>query len=160
VAKTKLIAEPGKMETVFDCVIDAPRDLVYRVYTDRKMIPRWWGPRIFSTVIDAYEFRHGGRWRFIQTDPEGQKYSFRGVYHEIIPTERITNTFEYEQEPGHITLETVIFEDLNGKTRIINRSIFQSVEDRDQMIAEDMESGMIESMNRIEEILVSERSPR
>jgi hypothetical protein len=49
---------------------------------------------------------------------------------------------------------------LGEKTRLINRSVFQSVEDRDQMIAEDMESGMIESMNRIEEILVSERNPR
>jgi uncharacterized protein YndB with AHSA1/START domain len=159
-AITKLTAEPGKMDTVFDCVIDAPRELVYRVYVDKEMIPRWWGPRIYSTEVDAYEFRHGGKWRFIQTDSDGQKYSFRGVYHEIIPLERITSTFEYEQEPGHITLETVIFEDLGEKTRLINQSVFQSVEDRDQMIAEDMESGMIESMNRIEEILVSERNPR
>ena len=69
------------------------------------------------------------------------------------PPERIVQTFEYEGEPGHVLLETVTFVDVWGRTRLTTQSIYQSLEDRDGMVASGMESGVVELMDRLEELL-------
>ena len=154
--KSTLIAEPGKQELVMTRVFDAPRELVFKAFTDPELIPQWWGPARYTTKIDILEARPGGRWRFIQRDDKGNEHSFHGVFHEIVPAEQIIYTFEYEGIPGHhVLLETITFEDLNGKTRIIDQSVFQSVEDRDGMLQDGMEGGADESMDRLDQLLAS-----
>jgi len=86
-------------------------------------------------------------------DPEGNKFAFHGVYHEIKPPKRIVDTMEWKGMPGHVLFETVIFEDLYGKTKVKNTSVFQSVEDRDGMIETGMEFGVKESNERFDELL-------
>ncbi len=82
-AELKIIAEPGSLEIVTIYTIDAPSELVFKAHTDPELIPRWWGPRYLTTVIDKLEARPGGQWRFIQHDPEGNEYAFHGVYHDL-----------------------------------------------------------------------------
>lgn len=150
---TSFTAEPGKQEIVISRTYDAPRERVFRAYTDPERIKQWWGPKRFTTIIDRMDVRPGGIWRFVQRDAEGNEYAFHGVYHDIASPERIVSTFEFEGAPGHVSLDTMTFEEHNGRTRLTSRSVFQSVEDRDEMLKEGMEEGAVETMDRLAELL-------
>jgi uncharacterized protein YndB with AHSA1/START domain len=149
---TEIIVEPGRHDIVIKRVFDAPRDVVYRAMTDPALIPNWFGPSRLTTTVDAMEVRHGGRWRFVQQDADGNQFAFRGVYHEATP-ERQIQTFEWEGLPGHVSLETLTLEERDGKTHYLAVSVFQSVEDRDGMVASGMEGGLREGMLRLEELV-------
>lgn len=152
-SKLNVIAEPGKHEILMTREFDAPRDLVFKAFTDPTLVPRWWGPGYLTTVVDQMDARMGGIWRYVQHTPDGAEIAFRGVYHQVTAPERLVYTIEFEGMPGHIGLETVTFEDLNGRTRIIDSGIFQTVADRDGMIASGMEGGARETWDRFEELL-------
>jgi uncharacterized protein YndB with AHSA1/START domain len=151
--KINLVAEPGKQEIVITRVFDAPPALVFKTFTDPTLIPQWWGPGYLTTTVERMEVRPGGIWRFVQRDAEGNQYAFHGVYHEVRPPERLVYTFEFEGQPGHVILETVAFVSQDGKTRLVDQSVFQSVADRDGMLQEGMESGASESMERLARLL-------
>jgi len=155
VTKTELIAEPGKQEIRSTRIYDAPRELVFNVYTDPKHIPQWWGPRRLTTIVEKMEVKAGGLWRFIQRDENGNEFAFHGVYHSVTPLEQVVGTFEFEGTPGHVLMETSRFEALpDGKTKLIATMVFQSIEDRDGMVNSGMEEGLLESDERIAELLV------
>lgn len=152
----KISAEPGKQEILITREIDAPRELVFKAFTDPELYKQWIGPRELTTEIDVFETVNGGSWRYIQKDHEGNEYAFHGVNHEVLPPERIIGTFEYEglPETGHVILQTLKLESLPGnRTRIIDQSVFQSVEDRDGMLQSGMELGVDESYQRLDELL-------
>ncbi len=152
--KTAFTVEPGKQEVVITRVFDAPRDLVYKVFTDPILVPEFWGPKDLTTTVDRMDVRPGGMWRFVQRDARGSVFAFKGVYHEVIPSERLVYTFEFEGTPGHVILETVTFEELlGGKTRLTDQSVYQSVDDRDGMVREGMEMGATETMERVAALL-------
>jgi len=75
-------------ELVMTRVFDAPRELVFKAYTDPKLIPHWWGPRKYETRVDKMEVRPGGVWRYIHRGADGQEDAFNGVYRENVPPER------------------------------------------------------------------------
>ena len=153
---TTITAEPGKQEIVITREFDAPRELVFKAFTDPQLLPQWWGPRYLTTEIDKMDVRPGGQWRYIQRDADGNTYRFHGVYHEILVPERIIDTFEFEglPETGHVALETMSLEALpGGRTRFIAHSVFQSVADRDGMLQSGMEEGVKDSYDRLEELL-------
>jgi uncharacterized protein YndB with AHSA1/START domain len=159
--KTTITAEPGKQELFVTREFDAPRELVFKAYTDPDIYVRWLGPRGMTMTLETFEPVSGGRWRFIQKDQDGNEYAFHGVHHDVSAPERIISTFEFEglPEPGHVILETTRFEDLPGdRTRVTSQSVYQSVEDRDGMIAAGMESGTVDSYDRLDEIL--EKMPK
>jgi uncharacterized protein YndB with AHSA1/START domain len=154
--KTVLTAEPGKQEVFITREFDAPRELVFKAYTDPKLYIQWLGPRGYSMKLETFEPTSGGRWRYIHKDPQGNEFGFHGVNHEVHAPERIIGTFEFEglSEPGHVVLETVKFEELPGsRTRITTQSVFQSVADRDGMIQSGMERGVVDSHERLDEVL-------
>ena len=144
---------PGTQDIIMTRVFDAPRELVFKTYTDPALIPQWWGPRGITTIVDKMEVKHGGIWRYIQRGTDGSEYAFRGVYHESLAPERLVYTFEFEPMPGHVCLETVKFEDQEGKTKVTVISVFQSVEDRDGMVQSGMEEGAVETWDRLAELL-------
>jgi uncharacterized protein YndB with AHSA1/START domain len=155
-SKLNLTATPGTQGIVMTRVFDAPRELVFRAYTDPELVPQWWGPEGVKTIVDTLDVRKGGLWRFIHSDDEGNAYAFNGVYHEVVAPERIVYTFEFEPMPGHILLETVTLEEQpDGTTKLVDVSVFQSVEDRDGMLSMGMESGAAESMDRLDALLRS-----
>jgi uncharacterized protein YndB with AHSA1/START domain len=150
----QLTAEPCTQEIITTCVIDAPRELVFKAFVDPLLIPKWWGPKYLTTRVDILDARSGGMWRFVQNDQNGKEYAFHGVFHAITgPAESIVQTFEYEGVPGHVLMDTILFEDFDGKTRVTDQAVFQSVADRDGMLAENMEAGSSESMDSLSELL-------
>ncbi len=148
--KYEITAEPGSHALSMAATINGPRDLVFKAYTDPKAIPHWWGLDANSTIVDEMDAIRGGRWRFVEKSPEGEEHAFRGVYHDVVPNERIVWTFEYEPWAGHVLLEEMSFIEQSGTTRLEVRSVFQSIEDRDGMIATGMEDGANQSLNRLE----------
>ncbi len=143
----------GNHQIVITRVFDAPRELVFKTITDPGLVPQWWGPKRFTTIVDKMDLKQGGVWRFVHRDADGNEYAFRGVYHEIVSPERIVQTFEFEGMPGHVSLETARLEDQGGKTKWTTITVFQSVEDRDGMIQSGMEEGALELMDRLAELV-------
>jgi uncharacterized protein YndB with AHSA1/START domain len=153
---TQITAEPGKQEMLIVREFDAPRDLVFRAYTDPKLYEQWIGPRGSTSKMETFESRNGGRWRYVQTDKDGKEYAFHGVNHDVTSPERIIQTFEYEglPEPGHVSLQKATFDELPGnRTKFTGQAVFLSVEDRDGMMQSDMEEGMKDSFARLDELL-------
>ena len=149
----KITAERGGREIVETMMFDAPRELVFRAHTDPALVQRWWGPKELVNTIEKFEPRTGGVWRVVQRDPKGKEYGFHGVFHEVIPNERVVRTFEFEGVPGHAALESSMFEQRSGKTVVNSITVFQTPEDRDGMIGSDMERGVRESMERLLDLL-------
>jgi uncharacterized protein YndB with AHSA1/START domain len=159
--KTEIIAEPGKQELFIKREFDAPRELVFRAYTDPEMLVRWLGPKNLKMRIEKSADAAGEAWRFVHSDDNGNEFGFHGVCHEMLAPERIIRTFEFEGLPdaGHVSLETAAFEELpNNRTRIVSQSVFKSVQDRDGMIASGMERGVNEGHERLDEVLAKSAS--
>ncbi|MDD1661199.1 MAG: SRPBCC domain-containing protein [Methanomicrobiales archaeon] len=151
---TRIIAEPGKLTITIIRVFDAPREKVFRAYTDPKLIPLWWGPERYATTVERMEARTGGSWRYIQRDAGGNEFAFHGVYHEITSPLRIVDTFEFEGMPGHVMLEVADFRERGGRTKVTGLAVFQTVGDRDGMAASGMEEGVKESTERLARLLL------
>jgi uncharacterized protein YndB with AHSA1/START domain len=154
--QTIITSVPDKQELTITREFDAPRELVFKAYIDSKQLVRWLGPRDYVLTIDKNETRNCGSFRFVHTDKSGKKYGSHGVFHEITAPERIIRTSEYEElhEPGHVILEILKFEILNGnRTRVTTHDVFMSVTDRNGMLQADMEQGITESYERLDELL-------
>jgi uncharacterized protein YndB with AHSA1/START domain len=154
--KTKITAEPGKQEIIIEREFDAPRELVFKAFTDPKLYVQWLGPRELTMTLETFEPGNGGSWRYIQKDADGNEYAFHGVNHEVLSPERIIGTFEFEglPEKGHVILETARFEELSGnRTKLTSQSVFQSVVDRDGMLQSGMEEGVNDSYDRLDRLL-------
>ena len=126
--KVKIIAEPGKQEIIITREFEAPRELVFKAFTDPKLYVQWIGPRDLTMTLETFEPRNGGSWRYIQKDQDGNEFAFHGVNHEVLAPERIIGTFEFEglPETGHVILETAKFEELPGdRTKLTSQSVFQ-----------------------------------
>ena len=152
-ADLQVVADPGTQQIVVTCSFAAPRELVFKAFTDPDAVRRWWGLRDSETIVDELDARPGGRWRFVQRSGDGDENGFHGVFHEATAPERIVYTFEWEGLPGHVLLETVTLEEQDGKTHMTDTSVFQSVADRDGMLQSGMESGAAESFDRLDEYL-------
>jgi uncharacterized protein YndB with AHSA1/START domain/predicted SnoaL-like aldol condensation-catalyzing enzyme len=145
---------PSDQEVMMTRVFDVPVKLVWRTYTEPEFIPRWWGPRYLTTTVDKMDLKPGGIWRYVSRAPDGTEYGFHGVFREIVPLERIVWTFEFEGMPGHVSVDTVTFEEHpDGKTKVTVVSLFENKADRDGMVASGMEGGMTEGTERLDELL-------
>lgn len=151
---TNITAEHGKQEMLYTREFDAPRSLVFRTFVHPELLVQWHGPKDVEMVVAYFEAKTGGSYRYTHKNPTGEEFGFHGVYHEVKSPERIINTFEFEDMAGHVSLETTTFEELpENRTRITGQSVFQSVADRDGMLKTGMRLGLIESHERLDELL-------
>jgi uncharacterized protein YndB with AHSA1/START domain len=129
------VADDRTRELEITRVFDAPRELVFKVWTQPEHLVRWWGPKGFTTPSCRMEVKPGGSYRTQIRSAEGKEHCMRGVFREVVPPERLVMTFAWEDgngEPGHETLVTVSFADQGGKTRLTFRhGVFETVADRD-----------------------------
>jgi uncharacterized protein YndB with AHSA1/START domain len=151
--KTLNLTLPSDTEIRMTRDFDAPRELVFKVYMDPESIPLWWGPARYPTEVVAMDVRPGGAWRFVSRGGDGAEFGFHGEFKEVVPPERMTWTFEFDGAPGHVSVETVSFSERDGVTTVTITSVFASVEDRDAALRSGMESGVVETMDRLAELL-------
>jgi uncharacterized protein YndB with AHSA1/START domain len=146
------VTTPSDREIRIERVFAAPRERVWRAMTDPQLVAQWWG-RGNKLVIEKFEPHRGGHWRFVEHGPEGQ-HGFEGRFREVTPPERVVQTFEWDGMPGHVIVEQITLEDLgDGRTRIINISLFHTTEERDGMLHSGMETGLNESYAALDDLL-------
>lgn len=134
---------------------NAPVDLLYRAYTEPELLKQWLGPRKYEMIVDEYDLRDGGRWRYIHRGADGDEHGFHGVFHGPQTIDGMLQTFEYEGAPGHVSLDRLTFEKDGSRTVVRTHSTFESVEARDAMVEAGMASGVNEGFERLEELLAS-----
>lgn len=130
----------------------ATPEQLFAAHTDPQLYARWVGPESVGTVIDHWDARTGGSWRFRNTRGD-EEYAFHGCFHEVGP-ERIVQTFTWEGMPEGVSLETMTFEDLgDGWTRLHSQSLVDSFEAREGMLASGMEVGINEGYAALDSML-------
>lgn len=143
-------------------VLDAPRELVWQVWTDPKHLAQWWGPDGFRTTTSAYDLRPGGVWRFVMHGPDGRDYQNRVTFDEIVKPERVV----YHHGGGDdvepvLFRSTVTFEDLGSRTRVTLRGVFPSAEERARVIREyGADKGMVQTLARLADYVAQSREGR
>jgi uncharacterized protein YndB with AHSA1/START domain len=131
---------------------DAPRHLVYRVWTTPELVRRWWSGKRGEVTVAEIDLRVGGAWRCVMVTDDGFEAAFHGEYREIVPNERIVATEVYEGMPDVEALNTVTFAEADGRTTITMLVQHASKEARDAHIASGMEAGMREAMDLLERV--------
>jgi uncharacterized protein YndB with AHSA1/START domain len=137
---------------------EAPRALVWTCFSRPEHVARWWGPKSISPIVklDKFEFRVGGKWRFVTQRPDGtQTIVFHGTYKDIVKPEKIVNTFAVESmyaEDDMLT-ETHTFEARGDTTFYRAVANLGTIEARDGVVAGGMEAGARESLGQLDELL-------
>jgi uncharacterized protein YndB with AHSA1/START domain len=145
-------------EILISRTFDAPRDLVFEAMTKPEHVRNWYGCAAMSMTTCEIDLRVGGKWRYVLRMPDDTEHGFNGVYREIAPPARLVSTENYEPiGPGHEMLATVTLEEKNGRTKFQNRLAYASKADRDGHLQSGMETGMQESLDRLEQLAASMR---
>jgi len=132
------VTTPNELEIRIERVFDAPREHVFSVWTDPKLIPEWWGD---NTTVEEMDVRPGGRWRF------NTGYGVvEGEFREVAPPERLVQTFQ-----NH--LQTLEFEDLGDRTKLTQTMRFASAEERDTTMQYGVEEGSKNGFARVDAVL-------
>ena len=141
---------PTEREVVMTRVFNAPRRLVWEAWTDPKHIPQWMtGPAGWTMPICELDLRPGGAWHFVWRGADGTDMEMSGVYKEITPPERLVATESWGGDWPE-TLNTLTLTEENGKTTLTNRILYASQEARNAALKTGMESGVVESFDRLE----------
>jgi uncharacterized protein YndB with AHSA1/START domain/DNA-binding transcriptional ArsR family regulator len=154
-------------------VFNAPRELVYQMWTDPTHMSKWWGPHIFTTPVCQLDPRPGGAWRIVMRGPDGSEHPAKGVYRDVRPPERLVMTIDHSElsdqwhdlvDPGRdkskgrpavAGLMTVTFDDLGGKTRLTIRTRFESAAIRNALVRLGMSHGWAQSLEKLEAVLAN-----
>jgi uncharacterized protein YndB with AHSA1/START domain len=149
----QITAEPGVPQVLTSRTFDAPRDLVFRAFTEPDLLVQWLGPRKYTMTIERYDLRDGGTYRYVHSDDAGNAFGFHGVFHGEPSPDGMVQTFEFEGASGNVSLDTLTLEEHDGKTTVRTNSVFQSVEARDAMVRSGMAEGMNDGYDRLDDLL-------
>ena len=117
-------------EFVHSRLIEAPREEVFRAFSQPERLARWWGPEGFSNTFATFDLRPGGAWRFVMHGPGGTNYSNECVFRELEPPSRVV--IEHLADVHHFFL-TITFEAMGSRTRVGWRQVFDTVEHKERM---------------------------
>lgn len=151
--KNKSATSTSDREIAASRVFNAPRELVFKVWTDPKHITHWWGPRGFTNTIEKMDVRPGGVWQFIMHGPDGVDYPTKVVYLEVKTPERLVYDHGEDGQPGYFQV-TVTFEDQGGKTKLSMQMLFKTAKERNE-VAEKYGAveGLKQNMDKLEAYL-------
>ena len=150
---TTIYSEGGDL--VFERTFDAPRDLVWRAFTDPELIPRWWGRHGTTTTVVEMDVRPGGRWRYVNSDANREDVVFFGEYLSVDPPSEYRWTFMFEVDGAGPQggPETYRFVEADGKTTVTATGHMETPELIDDALATGMVAGAIETWDRLETLL-------
>ena len=124
----------AEREIVISRLIDAPRELVFEVFTEVRHLSRWWGPEGFTTTTRAFEFRVGGEWEFVMHGPDGTDYREWIFWTEIVPPERIALLHGESRGDPNAFESVLTFAPEGARTRVEMRTLFPTQELRDAAV--------------------------
>lgn len=134
--KTNTDEGTADREIVISRVFDAPRELIWEVWTNTKHLSNWWGPNGFTTTTHEWDLRPGGVWKRTMHGPDGTDYPNKSIFLEIVKPERIVYSHAGGKKgiPGAHFEGQWLFEAQGDKTKVTIKSIFPSAEDRDRVV--------------------------
>lgn len=148
-SKTHVIAEDGKQEILISREFDLPVELLFKAYTEPIFIEQWMGIKVLK-----FDFQKHGSYQFSTTDPQGNQIGFNGTIHDFTTNQKIIRTFEMENMPFGVQLEIYEFQKLTENTsKLKQKSIYQSVDHRDQNLKLPFNQGVNWAHNKLEDIL-------
>jgi uncharacterized protein YndB with AHSA1/START domain len=153
----------GDREIVIARAFNGPAQIVFDAWTKPELVRRWWAPqpRHVGVVECEADVRSGGYYRYVLQLENGHRFAFSGTYHDVTPPTRLEYTQIYEptaagaQPDDPAVIITVTFEERDGKTYLVSRSLCPTKDVRDAIIASGMESGMRETMDQLDELVAS-----
>ena len=147
--KTKVNAEDGKQELTITREFDLPLELVFKAFAEPEIVEQWMGTKVLKL-----ESKNHGSYQFETTDPKGNKYGFNGTIHEFSLNKKIIRTFEFENTSFGVQLEVLVFEKLTDDTsKLTMHVIYESVEQRDQVLKMPFTQGINMAHNRLQEVV-------
>jgi len=163
VERNNSMADEEKRELTFTRIFDAPRQLVFKAFSDPEQLRQWWGPQGWSMPVCMIDFRPGGDWSYCIRNPSGEKHWVRARYHKIVPTQEIAFSDVMVDSQGKVIgglpekHETVTFEDLGSQTRVTMHVRLDSLVDYEKLLAMGFLRGFNETLSNLEHFLQSRR---
>ena len=158
VTKTKYettLSLPSDREILMTRKFDAPREIVWDIITDPKLIPQWYGFARDETEVKKMDVRPGGKWQYITHTQGGEVVDFHGTYREVVAPEKLVYSFLFGDMPEGDGFVEITLVEKDGVTELRDRGVFNSKEERDAIIATGMESGARETYERLSELVAS-----
>lgn len=152
------------LDIIITRLINAPRELVYKAWTEPKHMMAWWGPEGYSCPSAEMDVRPGGKQVLVMRSPEGEDMPSHGTYVDVVPNERLDMSEDWDEdfrnmirpmmpagaEPGYGQKTTILFEDKDGKTLLTIRSTFETAADVEAMKTVQMVDGWNSSLNKLD----------
>lgn len=147
--KTKVHAEDGKQELLITREFDLPVELLFKAHVEPELLEQW-----MNTKVLKLEAKKHGSWRIETRDPKGNlAFQANGTFHEFIPNQKITRTFEMENTPFDVQLEFFEFEKLTDNTsKLTMQIVYRSLALRDQMLQLPFAQGLNMAHNKLQEV--------
>jgi len=157
--KTTVTTNLDEKALLIERVFDAPRELVFKAWSDPERLAQWWGPKGWTLPVCTVDFQAGGVWHYCIQGPDGEQSWGKAVYSEIVPPERIVYTDGFSDEAGNLAPGmpvikiSVEFIAEGGKTRIVSRAETASKEELESLLQMGMVEGLKQTLDRLEEYL-------
>ena len=143
---------PADEQILITREFDAPKELVWRAYTEPELVRKWWHANRGEMTVCDIDLRAGGGWRYVMVTPDGVEVAFHGEYREVVPYERIVSTEVYEAVPDAEAVDTIEFTEADGRTTITLLVQHQRKEHRDMHVESGMEDGLQDALDLLEEV--------
>lgn len=148
-------------EVTLTRILDAPREFVFKVWTDPRHLTRWWGPHGFSNPVCEVDVRPGGKILIHMRAPDGVVYPMTGTFHEIVPSERLvflSTALDQDGTPVLESLTTVTFVEHGSKqTKLTVHARARGLKPIAAQYLEGMQAGWTQSLERLETHLAGDR---
>ena len=154
---TAKVTLPADEQILITREFNAPRHLVYRAWTTPELVRQWWTARRGSMTIVEIDLRVGGQWRYVMTATQGFEVGFHGEYREIVENQRIVSTEVYEGAPDAPALNTITFEEHEGRTMMTILVEHANRENRDMHVNSGMEDGLQDAFELLEQTVIALR---
>ena len=157
--QTHIVTDAADRTLVVSRVFDAPRALVFKMFTAPEHLARWWGPKGWTLPVCTVDFRPGGVWHYCMRGPAGEESWGRAVYREIVEPERIVYVDSFSDAEGNVAagmpelVITLTFEEADGKTMLTSRAQFAPDAEFESLLAMGMVQGLTETWDRLGEYL-------
>jgi len=152
-ATTTIYSDGGDL--TFERTFNAPRDLVWKAFTDPTLVPRWWGPHGTTTKVAEMDVRPGGAWRYVSSAADRDDVTFYGEYLEVDPPKGFKWTFMFDVD-GVGPMggpETFTLEEVDGRTKVTSVGHMGSTEAIEGALASGMVGGALETWDRLAALL-------
>lgn len=154
--------EDGGKTLLVERTFNAPRELVFKAFTDPAMIVKWWGPREWPTTNKTMDVKPGGIWHYCMTGPDGTEAWGKAIYKEIVPIEKIVWLDLFSDADGNenidlpATIATFNFIDLgDNRTKLSSKGEYATAEQLKTVTEMGMVPGLSESLDKLEELLAA-----